>query len=517
VKLRKILAILITVLLLSTLMMACSNAPETPAPAPSDAPGGEASADAGEAGASGDLERVTIEWYIVGDTPTDADAVNAYVTELLNSRHNLNVDFHLRFFGWGDFDDRMSINFQTGEPMDIVFSSSWGAFNHFPPLAAAGALTPLNDLLDMYGQDILAQIGDRGILEAHTFRGNIYGVPVLGDHIQRKGLTFRADLADAHGFDYQSVKTLADVEPFLQQMILDNEPGAIPMHIEPSSAMDDYSAGAGTFEDINLVARYIYETGEIIFRWDSPETIELMHMMRDWYQKGFLPLDIASRTEVHAESASGNFAVLTNSSFMNDGLRTTELWGYRTYDVEIEFPKFLTTPAMAGVNAVIPASSRNPERAMMVMNAVWGDAEIFNVLTFGLQGTHWDFNDSNEVVFGGDFGNAGWGGPYHWMIANAYNRHPTTTESAELWAAMEERFRTAARSPILGFTYDSSGLRTENAQLEAIITEYTPILYTGSSDIDSTLADVRGRLERAGLEDVLEDSRRQLAEWKASR
>ncbi|MCL2050698.1 MAG: ABC transporter substrate-binding protein [Lachnospiraceae bacterium] len=460
------------------------------------------------------LERVTIDWYIVGETPTDAAEVNALVSDLLNDRYGLNVDFNLKFFGWGDFDDRMTINFQTGEPMDIVFATSWGAYNHFPPLAANGALYPLNDLLESYGQDIVSQLGGMNFFDGHIWRGEIYGVPVLGDMVQLKGLTFRADLVDKYDFDYKSVKTLADIEPFLQT-ILDNEPGITPLYIEPTNGMEDFGPGAGFYDSIGNPLVYNIASGEVIPRFDAPETVELFHMMRDFYQKGYLPRDIASRTDLHAESASGNYAVMTSPSFMNDGLRSSELWGYPCYDVQIPFQQYLTTAGLSSCTAAIPSSSLNPERAMMVMNAVWKDADIFNILSFGIQGTHWDFNNDGVVYFGAEYGNEGWGGPYHWMVANAFNRYPTTTESQELWDAMEARTRSATPSPIAGFTYDSSELRTENAQIDAIIVEMQSILYTGSADVDSTLSDVRDRLIAAGINEVVADVNQQLATWKA--
>ena len=69
-------------------------------------------------------------------------------------------------------------------------------------------------------------------------------------------------------------------------------------------------------------------------------------------------------------------------------------------------------------------------------------------------------------------------------------------------------------SAINGFAYDRT--RTEDiiAALQAIYSDYSTELRTGTSDPDVVIPEMKKRMEAAGMNELLSDVRKQLDEWR---
>ena len=90
----------------------------------------------------------------------------------------------------------------------------------FPGYISTGAIQPVGELLDQYGQDIKAAIGTdfQYMLDALTFGGKLYGIPQLSAKHTWNDLVVNMDIVDEYGLDISNIKKLEDLEPVMLEL-----------------------------------------------------------------------------------------------------------------------------------------------------------------------------------------------------------------------------------------------------------------------------------------------------------
>ena len=95
---------------------------------------------------------------------------------------------------------------------------------------------------------------------------------------------------------------------------------------------------------------------------------------------------------------------------------------------------------------------------------------------------------------------------------NMYQMGTATPESLE-WEL--EQNQTAKTSPAMGFTFDSSSLKTQYTAVQNVISQYLPGLMCGSLDPDTEIDKFVNALNDAGYQDILQAKQEQLDAWAA--
>jgi len=508
---KKLISLMLVVLLLITVMLTgCGGKMETKKQNTDD------KGQTTDTQTSGDtdqqkteLEHVEIVWYVVNTPQRDTQLVVDEVNRLIKERTDLNLTLKYQEIDWGAYNDKMNVMLTSGEQVDLCFTSSWT--NNFTANVTRGAFLPLNDLLNEYGQDILAHI-DAKYLLGTTVKGKIYAIPNYQGYAQPKGLTFKKELVDKYNFDYLSVKSLADVEPYLET-IKQNEPGIIPFMPIPNTLFDFYNT---KYDQIAEYLLYDSETGKVMSQWEAPEYMEALKLMRKWYEKGYLAKDAATRSDVKSEALSGKYAVMVVSQYYNDGIKSSKDWQYPCCDVPVAYKPFLATNDFQVACVAITKNSRNPERAMMLLNLLYKDKYIYNTLGFGIEGKHWEFVDEEKTTIK-TIDNAGYGASSAicWELGSAFNKYYTLEEGKDFMDPQEEYNQKTPPSPILGFVFDGEPVKNELAQVDAINAEYKDILNTGSiADVEGTVKKILERQRNAGLDKIIAEAQAQIEQWK---
>jgi putative aldouronate transport system substrate-binding protein len=402
---------------------------------------------------------------------------------------------------------------QAGETFDVMFTCQW--WNYFGPLAARGDLCPLDGLLAEYGQDITRQV-DAPYFQAMSFGGKTYAVPNVQGFSQIKGLTFHADLVDKYNFDYKSVKTLADVEGYLQT-ILENEPGVTPF-LPGTGARDLIPPKDGDPEPVTYWLNYDPAANALTPSfYDEVRELPYWRFMREWYNKGYIAKDAASKIVWGDEIRTGQYAVMPNFSYVNDGEANTAAYGFRVYDIPIYAASPIRTADIQNSAVGISRTSTHPDSAMQMINAVWADPEIFNTMVFGVEGFHWNWLDKSQLLIDttGEW-EAGYSEPNNYMIAgiaNLYGRESYPRSQIEAELATND---TTPKSFLMGFAYDGSSVETETAAFNAIIDEVQYLLGTGTVDPDVEVPKILDRLFAVGYQTLIDDFQKQVDEWRAA-
>lgn len=180
-----------------------------------------------------EAEPAIIQWYLIGDSPTDFSSVSEKANEYI--RNKLNAEINFNFISWGEFLDDKQKQFASGEQIDITFAAGWW---NYEKDVANGYYYPLNGLIDEFAPKTKALIGEN-LLKAAEIEDKIYALPVPGqNNSYASGIGFRKDLVKKYNIDLSKIKKIQDIEPILKTL-KSKEPNIIPFYNKASTLSYD--------------------------------------------------------------------------------------------------------------------------------------------------------------------------------------------------------------------------------------------------------------------------------------
>ena len=115
---------------------------------------------------------VELIWYTIGTPQKDVDKVEEEINKYTAEKIGVTVD--MKMIDFGDYNQKMQVMATSGEPMDILFTSSW-AFDYVQN-ARKGAFMELDELIESHGKGIKDAI-DPAFLEGSKVDGHNYAIP----------------------------------------------------------------------------------------------------------------------------------------------------------------------------------------------------------------------------------------------------------------------------------------------------------------------------------------------------
>ncbi|MDF2837282.1 MAG: transporter substrate-binding protein [Paenibacillus sp.] len=461
--------------------------------APSDASG---SADGGE------LPEVELIWYYgVSQVSPDQKQIEEEVNKIIKPKINATVK--LQPIDFGSYTTKLNTASAAGEKFDLVWTANW-AFN-YDENVKKGAFIPLDELIDEYAPETKKAIPSF-TWDATKYQGEIYAVPNYQTITSRYGASIRKDLAEKYNFDASTVKRIEDLEPFLK-LVKDNEPGITPLMLTgPGTKFEPYMYG---FDDNGV------KIGDAGFKTnlleESPEYRSFVDLMHSWFEKGYINDDASTVKQIDS-IYNGKYATSLESA-MKPGYEAEKKASNGGYDV-IGIPLTEATTRRTSNITTLTAVSRtsdNPERAVMLIELVNNDPELYNLLSFGIEGTHYDkINETTVKVKAG--------GGYvaqTWVFGNVFNGYLVEGQAADTWEETKKLNESAYVQPTFGFVFDDSSVKAEYANVMAVKAEYEPLLMTGTVDPEKYMPEYLEKLRGAGAVKVQEALQKQLDAWAA--
>lgn len=446
---------------------------------------------------------VTVKWFMFGDKAPDHDLVMKEVNKILVEK--INVELDLEMIPQGEFNDKMKLASTAGEEFDLVFTANW--LNSFDENMSRDAFLPLNKLFNEYGQDIKGQVPP-WLLDVGKVDGELYAIPNQQIVARQLGVVIQKEYADKYGFNKTSLKDIRELEPFLDQ-IVKNEPTMFPIdkRIEAVSEKE--------YEGLAVVGgypcAYIKKGDETTTLIPATDVIgESFKLDNEWYKKGYIRKDIATVTDNTADVKANRYVCFLSSYKPGQGAEITMRQGVECIAVPIEGTYIQATSGIETMTA-INVNSKNPEAAMKVLNLVYTDKEIFNMLLFGLEGVHYNKTDENSVesVTDTKYNYSA----YAWRLGNQFNAYYLPGQEDGLWEETAKLNNEAEISKLRGFSFNPTNVQAELAQVAAVNKEYFNGQYT-TTDIDSYITERSAKLERAGMPAVIAELQKQMDAWK---
>jgi len=508
---KKLLAVLAAAAMLMTSMSACSKTPATSSASTS------AGASTSVSATTSALPEVTLKWYFPGNFPqVDQDLVFAEVNKQLKQKINATVDFIPSTFG--DYDTKMQVVIASGEDYDICFTSNW--VNNYNQNVAKGALLPLDDLLAKYAPKTLASVPE-SMWAAAKIGGKIYAVIDQQISARVPALMVHTDLVTKYKLDTNALSgkitanTLNLLEPFIQACVKDDP---------KSFACLPLAQLGGEFFGMDLPAGWKCPAG-VAFSDSSTKVVNFFETadfkayaktMRDWNAKGYMnsKLRITLLTDDSpAMKKMGGFSI--GGTYKPGGdIQDSATVGIPTTEVPAGTP-YLTTSGIIATMQGINRNSKNPERAMMLLELMNTDKETYNLLNFGIKDKHYTIDADGFMVKSGDAAKA-YTPNVPWMFATNFLAYIDKGMPKTVWEDTKKINATAIPSPLLGFNFDSAKVTGEIGKCSVVVDEYYRAIELGVSD-ESKFNEFLSKLKIAGSDAIIAEMQSQIDAWKAAK
>lgn len=470
------------------------------------------------------LPPVELTYYFPNTPQKDLQAVEDELNRLVKPK--INATIHLKLIDWNAYDEKMNVIMSSGEPYDLAFTSTWS--NNYFQDVAKNAFVPLDDLVTQYAPDLKTIVPDP-FWKSVTVKGHVYGIPNFQQATAGYGYEIRKSIADKYNIDWKSVKSLADLTPILET-VKKNEPDLVPWRWQDAFLNGPAMFGMEALGDSKTPgAIYLNDTSmKVVDQFETPEFKDYVNLMHDWYTKGYIMKDAVTR-DPNADLKAGKVALqmgqidLDSNDFFKvqgeypAGRMAGQNPAAESYDYRFVAP-LLTTDKAAATMTAISATSPNKERAMMFINLLNTDKEIYNVLDWGVEGKHYKKIGDNQIELAKDSGYLLWSGWEFGYMGNSYylsTDKPAMVQNDTGNKMWEDLNKNATQSNALGFVFDFTPVKSEKANCDAVIAELEAALASGSVDPAKYLPKFIEKLKAAGSDKILAEKQKQLDAWKA--
>lgn len=502
--------ILVVVLALAMLISACGNGNNNnkATNAGKDEATSEGKSDKG-AETLKPVELVMV--FPVGGEPKDLKLIQDEINKM--TKEKINATVKLIPIGFGAWAQQKTLMMSGNEQVDLILSG----LGTYSQEVAKGQLLELDGYLDENGQGIKDALDslDPAFLNATRIDGKIYAVPSIRDLAADYGITMRKDLVEKYNIDTTAIKSLDDLDAVFQT-IKDNEPGIIPTVKYGNSIIDIYVLNYfdNLGDGFGVLPGYDNDL-KVVNMYEAPEYADMLNTVRRWYQAGFIAKDAATSTETQYNMVKSGKA-FSFISHMKPGIESQESRTTGKEMVSVHFrPAATATNNIISIMWSIARNSKNPERAMMLLNMMYTDKDFINLLDYGIEGQHYVKVSDNVIDYpqGVDATNSGYNLQMGWMFGNQSLSHIWNGDDPELWNQLADFNRDAKKSRALGFTFNSDAVKTEVAAVTNVQNQYKVALETGTIDPIAKLPEFNKQLKAAGIDKIIAEKQKQLDAW----
>lgn len=453
---------------------------------------------------------VAIQVVLLPGAVVEEEAVlEAAINEITLPKINCTVD--LQFIWINEISQKTSLAIASDEKIDLVHVAT---LQPLSAMAGADLLYDMNtdNLLQNHGKTLIELLG--GVLESGSVNGEQLAVPARVYTSASIGFYYNKTVANAIGIYVPEKGTIKDLENLLYA-VKDSECDLMPFYVggsEDSMLMgfdsyegfgNNYSYGAVLDAGQSMMVENMYATDT--FR-------DFCLRMNRWRQDGIIKKDATDTTpyldymmaqQLMAFMGSGNPQQCSEYQFQ------AECAGFEMGYCALTEP-FVSYRTVTSYMWGIASNCKRPDKAMDFLNFLYENADIANLIQYGLEGTDYQFVDRSDRIIR----QTGTYIPtfyYAGDVSQMYIPFPACERYIEEWKQQEAE---AFHSPLIGYMFDDSEYQVESGAITAVINQYLPILQNGSCEgPEETLVlldEFAAKLEDAGINEVIAGNQAQL-------
>lgn len=523
---KRIVALALVALML--LASGCGAAPSATSATPTPSAGTAASAAPSATPVSTvPADEVTLKWMYHGSTVTDDTAVMTAVNDYLKPL--INAKLEMQWCGWGDFDDRVKLAINGGEDIDIYFTCSWSAdeYSAYSKLGAFKRLdNPDNNLLEKVAPklfDTLAPVLAQAATTVGPEGTGVYAIPTYKEIAQSYTWDLNTDMLAKYGYTPADVNSFYDFGPMFEKIKAGEGSSFYPFNSEP--AVLERFVNNNDIVDTGLLLSYEFDPVDptksgtkLVSRYETAGYKAFVEQMRKYYEAGYVSPEAANAqtmaTNRAANETAATYAIGTQVYYPGYE-NTTSPARKITVNYKPAQASIVSTTSARGAMQAISSTSKNPERALMLLNLVNTDAKLFTMLDYGLDGVHYTTEADGRIKFNQDVRKTY--SPWAAGLGNNMLLPITTDEPANKWDLFNQFNAAGKPVPIIGWAFDSEPVKNEIAALTNVSKEYADALDAGYVDPATELPEFISKLKANGIDTVLAEAQSQLDAFLASK
>lgn len=457
-------------------------------------------------------EAYTVKLVLPGTAKVeDCEEIARLATEITLPKYNTTIE--ITRVGFGTYDQEVNLMFSSGEKLDMLYNNR----GIFVSAVNSGQIVEIGQYFDEYAPELKALISDDDWATV-SVDGGIYAVPANKEKAVAWGFSMNKEIADATGIDYSEIDTEEELEPLLRK-VKEMYPTMYPVGsnggtMSTMTTYDDLGYDFGVLKDCTDP-----DDHTVVNWYGTDEYKEIIERRWRWTQEGLIMPDAASNTDPWATLISSG-KVFGRFSNVKPGIVAEHEKNTGVKMVVLPMTDAYTTTTRLDILWYVAHNSEKPERTVQIMNEIYTNPELQNILCNGIEGKHFEYKNSEKTIVGYpegvDGSNTGYPSyPWAWlneMITPVWEGSETT-----LWKETEEFNNTAIVSPAKGFAWNNSAVLNEVTACNNVRTKYANALECGSINPQEALPKFLKELEDAGINRIIAEKQKQLDAWFAEK
>ena len=465
----------------------------------------------------------TVNMYLIGDTPNDwqdaLDQMNAYLADF-------NTTLAVTFMSWSDYSTMYTLNLAGGADIDLIFTAPWC---YMYTEAAKGSFYTLTDEFINKYMPLAAKYQAKESWDETTLAGKTIAVPSNTAQPMGKIVAVRQDLMEK--YDMTELKTWEDYKKYMLTIAEKETPEsgiyALAAAGDNNELWDVYRQQTDTFLALDSnFTDFIYEYKGAL---PTKEDIKLVYEydpfrayakdMKEMADAGCWSRSALTNTvtDDDAFGALQGASIAWNASVFTYMKQAEQTEGVRCAAYDLTTDHFVGCEAYSNNDMAITASSKNPERAAMVLDLIKFDTTLNRLIMLGVENVHYTINENDEYVKtekSGDF--APTSVSASWAVKNG---NLVEAGAPEREQAMSDAWLERVKSnPTVTFVFDDANVKSYMNAVDTILQDYVPMLELGLvDDVDKTIDEMINKCYDAGLQNVYDEFYAQYEAWYATR
>jgi putative aldouronate transport system substrate-binding protein len=473
--------------------------------------------------------KVRYVYPVDGRLPQDRLLVQTELNKLTVDQANVEIIFQPILTS--QYGSQVSTMLASRADMDLMLTLPVSTLT-FHSLAASHFLLDISSLAVHYAGGAMHAIAmaNPGYMAGTTINSRLYGLTTLDDKVTSVFVAIRQDMLDKYGLDLAQVKSAVDLEAILATLF---EKTSIPVLGSANSALvnsilvmdlEDFGQAIplDTFGDNQFCLGAVMGNGSTVVNFFASEQYqELVDLTYRWLQAGY----IAPGPEEGRDATLRNTLRVAASEILGligEGATELELALDQACGHKMSVLKLgagpVTSADVQKFTWVLPYTCDEPEAALKFLNLTYTEADVVNLIDYGILGKHYveDENDANVIRLpeGVTPEDNQYGGMNPSLFGSEYLAKTWAGEPANLREMVLNNSQAAPISRLMGFVADASGIQSEKTLVRSVMSQYRPLLESGAVTSDQILPEFLAALALAGYPRILTEMQRQFDAFK---
>ena len=451
-------------------------------------------------------EVITLKWYWKGEIDKgtgDLERVHEQVNKLLEERYHLRIEVIDTVYG--EYNTIINNVDAAQEVYDLRYVNGLANYNN---LVDQGILLDITDLMAEYAPTRLAAYPDE-YWDVFKRDGRIYTCLCYQLLCNTEGIGVHEEYLEAAGMEISDIQDWDDIETLMKAVqakypnAIQNAPAkAFPGH-------DGYMASGMSYgwisDEYALGGSKEGEVPQVVCYYMLEEFREYCKMLKRWVDEGLCSyLYDAGGTDYWKTKDK----VWTGSPVYKPGGDVEYSNSWKTPMKIAQWSEsYMTVDKIMATTTGVSSTSEHPEAAVKLLEVLYTDQEIFNMLCFGIEGEDYEVIGENTIRKI----NNGYSGMYNWELCDITRGYLVEGQAEDTWEQTIEINENAVMSPLMDLVMDTTSVKTQIADVKTVVAEHGAMLLRGLvDDVDKAFDEFVAALKTAGIEDILKCAQDQI-------